>query len=116
MIFPRFSTRGQSLTFGFMNRSLDFTVRPLDGKHLLQMGPRARPAAGIAGIRPREGRDWPGKWPGMMRDSPRVYLRGWRRREVLRRGVSADPGSSGRWSLNFGGALARTQRTAAWEA
>jgi hypothetical protein len=32
---------------------------------------------------------------------------------VLRRGVSAAPGSSGRWSLNPGGALARTRRIAA---
>jgi hypothetical protein len=29
--FPRFNTRGQSLTFGFTNKSLDFTVRPLGG-------------------------------------------------------------------------------------
>jgi hypothetical protein len=116
MIFSRFSTRGQSLTFSFTNRSLDFTVRPLGGVHLLQLGPWARPATGIARIWPSEGRDWPGKWPGMMGDSPRVDLRGWRRREVLRRGVSAAPGSSGRWSLNLGGALARTQRTTAQEA
>jgi hypothetical protein len=85
MIFPRFSTRGQNLTFGFTNRSLGFTVRPLGGNQLLQLSPKAQPAAGIAGIRPREGRDWPGKRTGMMRDSPRVGLRGWRRREVLRR-------------------------------
>jgi hypothetical protein len=46
MIFPKFSTRGQSLTFGFTNRSLDFTVRPLGGVHILQLSPWARPAAG----------------------------------------------------------------------
>jgi hypothetical protein len=102
MIFPRFSTRGQSLTFGFTNRSLDFTVRPLEGNHLLQLGPWARPPAGIAGIRPREGRDWPGKWSGMMRDSPRVDLRGWKRREVLRRASSVVPWMGSRGSFCSG--------------
>jgi hypothetical protein len=102
MSFPRFSTRGQSLTFGFTNWSLDFTVRPLGGVHLLQLGPWARPAAGIAGNRPREGRDWPGKWTGMMRDSPRVDLRGWRQREVLRLVSSALPWMGSRGSFCSG--------------
>jgi hypothetical protein len=99
MIFPRFSTRGQSLTFGLTNRSQDFTVRPLGGVHLLQLGPWARPTAGIAGIRPREGRELPGKWSGMMRDSPRVGLSGWRRRVVLRRVSSAVPWMGSRGSI-----------------
>jgi hypothetical protein len=84
MDFTRCSTLDLDLKLILREQVPDFTVRPLDGKHLLQLGPWMRPAAGIAGIRPRVGRDWPGKWPGMMRDSPRVDLRGWRRREVLR--------------------------------
>jgi hypothetical protein len=43
----------------------------------------------------------------MMRDSPRVDLRGWRRREVLPRESSAVAGHGGRWELRSGKQAAR---------
>jgi hypothetical protein len=97
--FSKVQHKGSKSDFGFTNRSQDFTVRPLGGVHLLQLGPWARPAAGIAGIRPREGRDLPEKWSGMMRDSPRVSLSGWRRRVVLQRVSSAVPWMGSRGSI-----------------
>jgi hypothetical protein len=60
-------------------------------------------------------RNWPGKWPGMMRDSPRVDLRVWRRREMLRRESSAVAVHGGRWELRSGEVEARTGKPVAQE-
>jgi hypothetical protein len=70
-------------------------------------GDRQNPAKGGSG--------WAGKWPGMMRDSPRIDLRGWRRREVLQRESSAVAVHGGRWELRFGEIAARSGKPVARE-
>jgi hypothetical protein len=58
--------------------------------------------AASSGDRQNPAKGGPGKWPGMMRDSPRIDFRGWRRREVLRRVSSAVPWMGSRGSFCCG--------------
>jgi hypothetical protein len=50
-----------------------------------------------------------------MRDSPRVDLRGWRRREVLRRESSTVEVHGVRWELRSGEVAAQPGKPVAWE-
>jgi hypothetical protein len=64
---------------------LSFANRPLKRTLTLQLGPWAQAAVRIAGIRPREGRNRPGKGGVVLRGSPTTDSRGWMARRACQR-------------------------------
>jgi hypothetical protein len=85
-----------------------FANRPLKRTQTLQLGPWAQAATRIAGVRPREGWNRPGKGGVVLRGSATTDFGGWTARRACQRGGLPATGNGGRRELCCVAAEART--------